>query len=51
MTPKNKEEIVTRIIDEWIGSLVYSETVQGELPLPAKKLKGLAAVLTHMIDT
>ena len=48
---KNKEEIVTRIIDECIGSFVSSETVQGESPPPAKKFKGLAAVLTHMIDT
>ena len=48
---ENKEEIVTRIIDECIGSFVSSEIVQGELPPPAKKLKGLAAVLTHMIDT
>ena len=39
------------MIDECIGSFVSSETVQGESPPPAKKLKGLAAVLTHMIDT
>ena len=48
---ENKEEIVTRMIDECIGSFVSSETVRGKLPPPAKKLQGLAAVLTHMIDT
>ena len=48
---ENKEEIVTRIIDECIGPFVSSETVQGESPPPAKKLKGLAAVLTHIIAT
>ena len=43
---ENKEEIVTRIIDECIGFFVSSETVQGESPSPAKKLKGLACVST-----
>ena len=43
---ENKEEIVTRLIDECIGSFVSSESVQGESPPSAKKLKGLAAVLT-----
>ena len=38
---ENKEEIVTRIIDECIGSFVSSETVQGESPPPAEILKGL----------
>ena len=44
---ENIEEIVTRIIDECIGSFVSSETVRGESPPPAKKLQGLAAVLTY----
>ncbi len=45
-----KEEIITRITSECIGSFVSSETIQEESPPPAKKLKGLAAVLSH-IDT
>ena len=47
---QNKEGIVTRIIDECIGSFVSSETFQRESPPPAKKLKVLAAVLTDMLD-
>ena len=34
----------------WIFCLLR-KTLQGESPPPAKKLKGLAAVLTHMLDT
>ena len=45
---RHLENKVTRIIDECIGSFVSSETVQEESPPPAKKLNGLAAVLTHM---
>ena len=50
---ENKDVIHT-IIEECIESYVCSPTAQdsgsGESPPPAKKLKGLAAVLTHMED-
>ena len=51
---ENKEDVIYTIIEKCIASYVCSPTAQdsgsGESPPPAKKLKGLAAVLTHMED-